>query len=312
MDGVDGGDAGAAGPAAQLVELGPVHVTGDDAAAVGHGRRQRQGLAAGARAQVDDDVAPTRRRRTDARHHQLGEELAALVLGLEQAGLELGQGEQVGAGVDDEGVARPPPRRGGEAVPGQRRGQRLAGRAQAVGADGHGRPLPEGAGERLGARAPVGVEARRQPVGERAAERQPHHRVAFAGDGLVDRRHRRPVDGRLGPRRVGHADLALEQEVRDQAIGVPWRTAARATAHRGIDAPELTHHAMEGLGDEPAFVRAQPRFPAKRLRKSVADEAPVEPGALPELEQERADPAARDRGTRELPVTRLRFVLVRH
>ena len=66
----------------ELFELATVDIAGDHPPLVGQRRRQGEGLAAGAGAGVDQGAA---RRRG----HQLGDELAALVLGLEQAALEV-------------------------------------------------------------------------------------------------------------------------------------------------------------------------------------------------------------------------------
>ena len=51
-----------------------------------------------------------------------------------------------------------------------------------------------------------------------------------------------------------------------------------------------------------SFVRADPRIRAKRLRETIGDEAPIHARALPQLEDERAQPAAIDDAGRQLLV----------
>ena len=87
--------AGATQPANRAVQPGGGDIAGDELAAVMHRHRQRQRLAAGARAQVGDAHA---RPCIDPG----GDELAALVLDLHQAGAEGGAGGDLAAALDAE------------------------------------------------------------------------------------------------------------------------------------------------------------------------------------------------------------------
>ena len=288
MDRLGVGHRRAASAAPQLLELLVIDIAREDAAAIAEARGDRKRLAAGAGAQVDDEGLVGR-----AFDREVREQLAALVLYLECAALERREAEQVGSRVH---VQR-------RVAPGAGRGRQLRGRELVAEGDpiaheeirthGHRRALVEREREHLRLIAPVRDEPRGEPVGERGEQGDPCGRLALGGDGIVDRGDRVPVEVSLELRGARRLDQLLEHEEREQALEVLRRFGDLASPHeRRIDAAQVAHEAIQRLADEPALVAADPGLLAERRGEAIGDEAPVHAGALPQLEDERAQPPA--------------------
>ncbi len=304
------GHLGALRPALELGELALGDVAGDHPAAPAQGGGDGQRLASGARAIVDHQ--PARRRR-----HQLGDQLAALVLSFERAAAKRPQAEQVGAREHVQGVAGVAPRLGLDLLGGERGRQRLAVADQAVGAHRHRRPLIERLGQRLGfLGAEVGHQQRRQPVGQRPAQRDAPRHVALAAQCVVDASNCVPVDVGVTTRGVVGRQPGLEDQVGDQAQLVRGAAARAMTAGcQGlVDTAQVANHPVQGLGGETALATAQLAVGAERGGQVIGREAPVDSYALPQILHECPERVAIEERTRHFHVTHFlwRFVRDRH
>jgi hypothetical protein len=174
-------------------------------------------------------------------------------------------------------------------------GERVAITDQEVGANRHRGALVERQRKGLRLVAPVGDQPLRQPVGQRCGERDPGGGLAFGCDRVVDPGDRVPVELARYRRGARGLDQPLEHEQREQALEIPRCALGLAAAcERRVDATEMTHEAVQRLTDEPPIVRSDPRLLAECRREPIGHKAPVHPGALPQLEHQRAQTAAID------------------
>ncbi len=239
--------AGAAEAAHRALQPRRRDVARDQLAAVLHRHRQRQRLAAGAGAQVGHAQA-------GPGIDQRGDELAALVLDLHQAGAEGWAGGDLAAALDPQAPGGMRRRRGVQALGGERGAGFLAGGLQQVDAKIERRRFQQSA--QFGA-----VDAWRQPVRHFQPHRVGHRRMVERAAleapqrRLLGRRQRSRGEAAAGER-VGHIRVAAaieqqrcgDQQAGRRAIAQPPGQAAAGAQH----APDVARHrAPVARTDEP-------------------------------------------------------------
>ena len=184
-------------------------------------------------------------------------------------------------------------------------GERVAIADEQVGAHRHRRALVEREREGLRLVAPVGDEPLREPVRQRRGERDPRRRAcARARSRRRSPATARPVElgldaRRRAPARAAARARAARAGARDRAARA-WSCAPRASAESTRRRWRTRPYSVSPTNRrscEPIHVSLR-----NVVREPVGHEAPVHARALPQLEHERAQPAAGDDVRRQLLV----------
>ena len=253
--------AGPLEPRPQPGQTGLVGVEGQHLALVAHARRQRQRLAAGARAEVDDPLAAPSRA-------AFGNGLAAGILQLEPAVLEKRQ-------PGERRPARHPQRGrclrdglGGHACLGQLLLQRRGLALEQVAANLDGGRQQQGGCQRLGLLAMGSGKPLPQPVGQAEA----HGRRLLFQPLTIGR----GFGVGVGPQRLGQAHQARQALPDRRSLSVGVRTAA--LLQEGLVGPAMAQHVIDPVRQPAAITRPQRRVPAQPRPQLLVGGRSLPPG----------------------------------
>ena len=253
--------AGPLEPWPQPGQAGLVGVEGQHLALVAHARRQRQRLAAGARAEVDDPLAAPGRA-------AFGNGLAAGILQLEPAVLEKRQpGERRPARHPQRGRYLGN-RVGRHARLGQLLLQRRGLALEQVAANLDGSRQQQGGCQGLGLLAMGGGKPFPQPVRQAEA----HGRRLLFQPLTIGR----GFGFGVGPQRLGKAHQARQALAVSRSLSVGIRTAA--LLQEGLVGPAMAQHVIDPIRQPAAIARTQGRMAAQPRPQLLVGGRSLPPG----------------------------------